>query len=118
MLTASERFDLAAPQYAANALKSSYLLQADEFIAKDFRPAVRLQLVALKAAHDMTLALNPLFKDGSATGPVTSKREGELSVGFAAPSSSAIDDGEYALTKYGRKLLELLRSSKLLAMTA
>ena len=113
-LTAEQRLDVLAPQFASHAAKSSFLAMADEQTAPASRcmwtAERRAQAVALRAAHMLTLSLNPLFKDGSASGPVSSKSEGDLSVSFgSAPGSSA--NADLSQTTYGRQLIELGASS-------
>lgn len=114
MLTAEQRFDLIAPQYSGNASKSSYLEIAEERTARvscgGWTVTSRPQAVALRAAHMMTLALDPTLTSGSEAGPVTQKREGDVWVTYSSGAVSA-SDGDLGLTKYGRQLLTLAKET-------
>lgn len=61
--------------------------------------------VALRAAHMWTLDNRD---SGGAAGSVTSKKEGDLSVGYSVGKASDEDLGQ---TSYGRQLLNLMKSA-------
>ena len=103
-LSVQQRVALVAPAFATNATLDAYVEMAEETIgASSFGGAgsvTRAQAVALCAAHFIALA-NDAATDGVG-GAVTAKREGDLSVSYAAPAGGA----DFEQTKYGRALLE------------
>ena len=113
-LTAAQRLDLIAPQFAGHASQASYLAMAAELVAPasscGWTADRRNQAVALQAAHLMTLAYDPSYAGGASGGAVTSKREGDLSLSYGSVQSAS-DDADLSQTTYGRQLLELVRRS-------
>lgn len=114
-LTASQRLDVLAPQFAGHSAKDSFLAMADELVAPASSCGLpserRSQAVALQAAHLMTLAYDPSYAGGASGGAVTSKREGDLSLSYGSAAGAAADDADLSQTTYGRQLLELVRRS-------
>lgn len=108
MPTPSEIIDAIAPELAANASKQTHIDLAEASTSLTAYKNQRDYAVALLAAHTMTLTTR-----GGASGAVTSLKEGQLSVGFAANTSGrALQD-----TSYGSELLRLRRSLILTART-
>ena len=114
-LTAEQRFDVLCPDYKAHPDKLVYLEMADERTstvrASGWSEGKRAQAVALRAAHMMTLALDPMRAGGSA-GPITGKSEGKLSVQFGtsvASQQKGMDDLDQ--TSFGLQLRGLIRGT-------
>lgn len=97
---------LLAPTLALNANASAYVEQAREELSDCFFGTNYEKAVALLTAHTMTMALDPMRAGGTA-GSITSKSEGQLSVGFSAGSASGSDWGQ---TSYGMALSRLMQS--------
>ncbi|TQE99494.1 MAG: DUF4054 domain-containing protein [Spiribacter salinus] len=108
MPTPSEIIDAIAPELASNASKQTHIDLAEASTSLTAYKEQRDYAVALLAAHTMTLA----SRSGNA-GAVTSLKEGQLSIGFAAGTSSRTLDH----TSYGAELLRLRRSCILTART-
>ena len=66
---------------------------------------------AYVAAHMIALS-TPEFRQEGAVGAITSKREGDLSISFAAGSEGKQDDGDFGQTHFGRQFLSLQNSSE------
>lgn len=115
-LPADIRLSLLAPGFAAHPLKASYLEMAEELTAPasecSWNEQVRTQAVALRAAHLMTVALDPAYAGGVSSGPVSSKSEGDLSLSYGS-SAGASSDADLSQTTFGRALLELGASNLL-----
>lgn len=116
-LTAEQRFDALVPAFAAHPSKAVYLEMAEERTAPvsacGWNEAKRAQAVALRAAHTMTLALDPLRAGGSG-GQIQQKREGDLSISFGGGSSSSRPLEDLEQTSFGIQLKSLVSSSFLL----
>lgn len=66
--------------------------------------------VALRIAHQMTLASPTSGRTSGEAGSVTSKSEGDLSIGFSGPGASAqAADADLSQTKFGLQLIALRR---------
>lgn len=67
----------------------------------------------------MTLRFDPAYAGGANSGPVTSKREGDLSVSYGSTSKGpAAGDADLSQTTYGRELMELGASTFILLEVA
>lgn len=113
-LTAEQRFDALVPIYASNPAKAVFLEMAEERTAPvsscGWNEAKRNQAVALRAAHSMTLALDPLRAGGSG-GQVTQKREGDLSISYGSASADSDTSGDLGQTAFGIQLNALIKGS-------
>ncbi len=113
-LTAEQRFDVLCPEYKTHADKQVYLEMAEERTAPasacGWNEVKRAQAVALRAAHMMTLSLDPT-RSGGAGGPVTQKREGDLSLSFGSSSSSNRAQDDLEQTSFGLQLKALVKAS-------
>lgn len=116
-MSAAQRLALVAPQFAGNVSVPLYIELAEEQTAPasacGMSEVRRAQAVALRAAHMMTLALDPSYAGGASAGGVSSKSEGDLSLSYGS-SSAAAKDADLSQTVYGRQLMELAASSFLL----
>jgi hypothetical protein len=96
------------PEFADAEGKDTYLELAEAEQA-DLWGDVRYQYaIALRAAHMMEVAGLGTSGTAGATGGVTSKRIGSLSVSYASPSTSSSGVGTLNDTRYGRLLDELI----------
>lgn len=108
-LTASEYFDLFAPELASDSRKDAFLETAAFQMSSASRWGnVYNQAQALLAAHMLTRSPS----DGSqaeVVGAVTNRSAGNLSVGRAplAASGLSLTDAELASTRYGADYLRL-----------
>jgi len=105
-LTAEQIFDAIAPEYKTDPDKDTYLLLAEGRVSSCAFGTNRAYAVALRAAHTITLN-KATDQSGSGGGPITGKKEGNLSIQYAGPSSGSSDD-DLILTKYGRQLKGLM----------
>lgn len=110
MATASEIFDKIAPGYAADPDKDFYLELADGRTSACAYGGNRNLAVALRAAHMIELAKGSNHAGSGGSGPVTSKKEGKLSISYGSGSSSG-SDSDLRLTKYGEQLAGLARGN-------
>jgi hypothetical protein len=101
-MSASTDLDRIAPQFAADANKNNFIADARLQTNVAFYGANSEMAVALRAAHMMTLRDNATAGGG---GIMTSKREGDLAVTFAAGT----DPGGLDSTTYGIWLKGLRR---------
>lgn len=90
-----------APKFGSEASLDVFVEMADSCVDRGFFGDMYWQAVAYLTCHRMELAA----RGGDASGAVTSRREGDISVGYAAPGG----DSEYLLTSYGRMYLEIER---------
>lgn len=92
-----------APAIAAKDTAAVFIDMAADRCGVSYFGKLWSQAVANLAAHIATLS----ERDGGEAGAITSKREGDLSVGFSAGSK----DDDLMATLYGRAYLLLLRQS-------
>lgn len=114
-LTATQRFDVICPEFKTHVDKAAYLEMSEELTSaastSGWDATRRAQAVALRAAHMMTLNLSP-ERVGGAGGPITQKREGELSLSFGSGNSSSSAGGDdLGQTSYGKQLRALIAGS-------
>lgn len=102
-MTASEIFDLIAPELLSNINKTSALDLAEIQIKADFCGDKRPMLVAYLAAHILSMSL----RGSAAAGSLTSISEGSLSLGFSGSGSVM---GALGQTQYGVEFDRLSRS--------
>lgn len=113
-LSVSSILDAIAPQFSTDADKSTFITIATGLTSTScFGDNMNLA-IALRTAHMMTI--RDMEKDGvssaygGASGAVTSKREGDLSISFGNNSSgNGSQNEDLNLTKYGKQLLGLMR---------
>lgn len=104
-----------APKLAANPAVSTFITLATQRTGavspRGWSEEKRVQAIALRAMHMMTLALTrPLGEAGA----IQSKKEGELSLGFAQASRSSkglSTDPDLEQTQYGRQLIGLIKGT-------
>ena len=103
--SASAILDMIAPQFASDPNKAEFITLATNRTNENYYGTTNFSLaVAYLAAHMMTLA-----DTNREAGSVTSKREGDLSISFAAVQDKS--GGALSLTKYGRQLQQLRKES-------
>lgn len=106
MATASEILSIIAPQFDSEATRQGHIDLAEASTNSTYFGAQRSWAVALRAAHSLTISTDTA-RNG-ASGPVTSKKEGDLAVSFGASKSSG--SGYLQLTAYGQELAALIAS--------
>lgn len=110
MATASEILSAIAPQFDDASGRQTFLDLSESRTSSTFFGANRPEAVAYRAAHMADLAASAAVSSG-ASGPITSKKEGDLAVSFGMSSGSKGDSAYLSQTSYGRMLLDLMRSS-------
>ena len=117
MFTATEIIAIRAPAlHALPASEDFYIKQAttQTSLTAFGTDDLREQAIALRAMHRWTLDQpSGVGSQGLiSTGPVVSLKEGDLAVGFAAPSSGITDSNpDLSRTPWGLELIQLIRSS-------
>lgn len=110
MGTASQLFDIVAPELAANARKEPILELAETRVSQSAFKSQRNYAVALLAAHMLTVSIAAgRASDGLSGIGVASKTEGSLSVSFADAGLSGGQMGDLKSTGYGRQFEQLKR---------
>ena len=110
MATASEILSAIAPQFDDASGRQTFLDLSESRTSSTFFGANRPEAVAYRAAHMADLAAGAAVSSG-ASGPITSKKEGDLAVSFGTSSGSKGESAYLSQTPYGRMLLDLMRSS-------
>ena len=109
MATASEILSAIAPQFDDASGRQTFLDLSESRTSSTFFGTNRPEAVAYRAAHMLDLAANATALSGS-SGPMTSKKEGDLAVSFG--TTQGMGDSVYlSQTAYGRMLLDLMKSS-------
>lgn len=108
MMTTVQIIQTICPDLADSPSMSQFVQMASESLNSRFFGKLFNQAVAYKACHLFTITTGD--KTGihsmSGTGSVTSYAEGGINIGFSASQS----DSELATTKYGKMLLDLMKS--------
>lgn len=110
-MSASQILDAIAPDLGTPEQRATFLIMADERTSTTSFGSRRQTAVALRAAHEMTLLLDTAVNSGS--GPLQSKREGDLSVSYFYPQVQTGVSGDFSLTKFGQRLLGLVKGNVL-----
>ena len=109
-LSVEQIFNAIAPGYAADADKATYIELAEMRTSTCAFGTNYNQAVALLAAHLIELAKGDDHAGSGGAGPVTGKKEGQLSISYGSGSSEN-DDSDLSMTKYGRQLQGLRRGN-------
>lgn len=118
MGSASQLFDVVAPELAANARKAAILELAETRVSKSAFGPQRNYAVALMAAHMLTSSIAAgIASDGRSGVGIASKSEGALSVSFADAGMSGGQMGDLNATGYGRQFVQLRRECVMGART-
>lgn len=104
-MTAEQVLSTLAPQFDNVAGRDSFLVLATDQTSPEWFGKNTSMAVALLAAHFMTLSLDDSRQDGSA-GAITSKREGDLAVGF----NTGMDASDLGQTHFGRQRQRLIKA--------
>lgn len=64
--------------------------------------------VALRALHMATLAV---YRPSGESGAISSKREGDLAVGYSSPTGNSGSSGSLSATHWGQQLQDLMKGS-------
>ena len=113
-MSASEVLSAIAPQFDTDPNRDALIVQAEEATSSTHFGSQRERAVALRAAHFLSLYTSSARLDGSG-GPVTSKSEGSLSIGFGGAGSNS--RSSLAQTSYGQELLDLIKSYPVAGIT-
>lgn len=111
MPTASEILSAYAPAFDGDATRDTHLAIAEGCTSSTFFGVNRPLAVALRAAHSLCLSSGSGAFAGGASGPITDKSEGDLSVSFAKPTAAKGGDVGLASTPYGVELQSLINRS-------
>lgn len=108
----SVTLDKEAPQFASDTDKAYYIAQAQLLYDSDCYTDQYNLVVALQAAHDMTIRDLQQGAGSGSSGNVTSKREGDQAISFGSSGSSNTNSDNYLnLTRYGQKIIHIKRST-------
>lgn len=108
MMTAEQIIETICPELSDSPSLSQYVQIAKESLSRSFFGKLYEQAIAYKACHLFTITkpseLNEITSVGG--GSVNHLQEGGITVGF----NNANSDKELSETKYGRMLLDLMKS--------
>lgn len=108
MSSPSAYLSIIASQFDGVVNRSEFITMATMQINENWFTDDKYNLaIAYMAAHLITINTDPSFL-GSGGGAVISKKEGDLSIGYAAPSSNT-GDLSLNLTSYGKQLQQLIK---------
>ena len=107
-MSASSVLSVIAPQFDSVSGRSEYLSMAEGQTNRCFYGTNADRAVALRAAHMMSLDKSLLRTNGE-TGAISSKKEGDLAIGFATGMNQ--DSGDLDQTHYGKQLKGLANGS-------
>lgn len=112
-LTISQIFDIKAPQFATDAQKNDYIELAELHYDQNCYNEKYNLVVALRAAHDMTIRDLQGGAGSGSSGDVTSKREGDQAISFSSTISNmdSNSDTYLGLTRYGLEILSIKRGT-------
>lgn len=113
-MSASEVLSAIAPQFDTAGNRAALLAQAEGATSSTHFGSQRERAVALRAAHFLSLYNSSARLDGS-SGPITSKSEGSLSIGFGGNGSRSASS--LSQTSYGQELLALINSYPVAGIT-
>lgn len=97
-----------APQFDTEPNRAVFITLASQNVNTCLFGVKADQAIAYLAAHYLTLSTDP-SRSGGATGAITSKKEGDLSIGYGAVAAGAGEEA-LSLTHYGMTFLQLQRS--------
>jgi hypothetical protein len=111
--TVEEILGAIAPQFASSPALPVFKELAELRTSAEFFESKYNLAVALRIAHNMTLASPTSGRGLGEAGPVTSKSEGDLSLSFGGSGSKTQDaDADLAQTHFGLQLISLRRGCK------
>lgn len=111
MPTASDILSMIASRFDGVANRAQYIELAESRTSSTYYGPNQSQAVALRAAHMMQVNEAANASSGDSMGPVSSKREGDLSVTYGKLDAGSTVDADLSSTSYGRQLLGLRRAS-------
>ncbi len=110
-VTASQIFDIKAPQCATDSNKSTYIEIARTQTSECWFGDNYENAVGLRAAHMCLLDQSTASTGGGASGIFKSKKEGDLQIQYNTPTSGKFSNDDYlAQTNPGKELLNLSRT--------
>lgn len=105
MASASEILSAIAPQFDSNVNRATHLNLATNRTSSSCFGKNYNYAIALRAAHSLTLSERALTS-GGASGSITGKKEGDLSISFG--STRGNNNGDLSQTSYGMELKGLI----------
>ena len=108
MATATGLLTAIAPQFDAVDSRQTILDLSESLTSSTFFGENRALAVALRAAHILTINEGASATSGGTTGPISSKREGDLSVSFGSAGNTGT---ALSSTAYGLQLQDLSKMS-------
>jgi len=106
-MTASEILSVIAPQFDSTANRDSFIAIATMEVNSCLFGDKANKAIALLAAHMIALNTDAARQNGE-TGNITSKKEGDLSVGYGNFGNAG--SGDLGMTHYGRQFLSMQQS--------
>lgn len=100
-MSASAVLSVIAPQFDSVSARNEYIAMAENQTNRCWFGANADRAVALRAAHMLALDTSLLRANGE-TGAISSKKEGDLSIGFVAGAGQGVNDLDQ--THYGKQL--------------
>lgn len=113
-MSASSNLSLIASQYDANTNRAGILTLAALRVNVSWFGAKYDLAVAYVAAHMLAMS-DPLFRANGEAGAISSKKEGDLSIGYSTGGSSSSSGGgsDYDQTSFGRQFEQLSKECDL-----
>ena len=108
-MTVEQILETIAPELTSDTEKNNHITLARQRTSTCFGDNYNYA-VALRAAHTLTLKNNAQNGLAGSVGGITSKREGDLSIGFGGQSATGIK-GDLGTTSYGVQLDELIKGN-------
>lgn len=108
-LTAIQIIEIQCPDLYTDPNLNKWISLAQERTNRCFFGKNYNQAVALRACHMYTLSL----RIGGASGVISSKKEGDLSVSYAQNSSDTDGYDDLLLTHYGKQLKSLMKATSM-----
>lgn len=109
-MTVEQILETIAPELSTDPEKSNHITLAKQRTSTTCFGVNYNYAVALRAAHTLTLKNNANSGLAGSVGGITSKREGDLSIGFGGQSATGIK-GDLGTTSYGVQLDELIKGN-------
>lgn len=107
--TIEQHLDIEAPQFASDTDKAYYIENAKIYYDSDTYGTSYNLIVALQAAHDMTIR-DIEYSGVGGSGSITSKSEGGQSISYGNTDYSPGSSAYLQLTRYGKKILYIKRT--------
>lgn len=107
----SDTFDKEASQFASDPDKDYFIEQAKLYYSQTTYGDKYNLIIALQAAHDMTIRDLQQGAGFQSSGNITSKTEAEQSISFGNVNYDPTSSKYLQLTRYGQKILYIKRTT-------